>query len=109
MNLGDWIHIRVVWPCSNAVKTHNVNIFHKKLTDSFLLETKTLIKYNSYNLEENEDEGNNWYWVYLANSCSWNYQNAIDFRWSGVQDEDEEDIILANLIENCKSKLMRKI
>ena len=59
-------------------------------------------------MEENEDEGGNWYWVYSANSCSSNDQNAIDFRWSGVQDEDEEDIILANLIENYKSKLMRK-
>ena len=51
INLGDWIHIRIVWSCSsNAVKTHNVNIFLKKLTSSFLLEAKTLIKYNSYNL-----------------------------------------------------------
>ena len=58
-------------------------------------------------MEENQDEGGNWYWVYSANSCSWNDQNAIDFRWSGVQDED--DITLANLIENYKSKLMRKI
>ena len=60
-------------------------------------------------MEENEDEGANWYWVYSANSCSWNDENAIDFRWSGVQDEDEEDITLANFIENYKGKLMRKI
>ena len=58
-------------------------------------------------MEENEDEGNNWNWVYWANSCSWNDENVIDFRWSGVQDEDEEDITLANLIENYKIKLMR--
>ena len=31
----------------------------KKLTASFLLEAKTLIEYNSYYLEENEDEGGN--------------------------------------------------
>ena len=49
-------------------------------------------------MEEYENEGGNWYWVYSANSCSWNYQNAIEFRWSGVQDEDEVDITLANLI-----------
>ena len=24
INFGDWIHIRIAWPCSNAVKTHNV-------------------------------------------------------------------------------------
>ena len=48
-------------------------------------------------MEENEDEGGNWYWVYSANSCSWNYENVIDFRWSGVQDEDEKDITLAKL------------
>ena len=60
-------------------------------------------------MEENEDEGADLYWVYSAISCSWNDENAIDFRWSSVQDEDEEDIILANLIENYKSKLMRKI
>ena len=59
-------------------------------------------------MEENEDEGGNWYWVYWANNCSWNDENAIDFRLSGVLDEDEEDITLANLIENYKSKLMRK-
>ena len=58
-------------------------------------------------MEENEDEGGNWYWVYSANSCSSNNQNAINFRWSGVQDEDEEDIALVNFIENYKSKLMR--
>ena len=44
-------------------------------------------------MEENEDEGGNWYWVYSANSCSWNDENAIEFRWFGAQDEDEEDII----------------
>ena len=28
INLGDGSHIRIVLSCSNAVKTHNVNIFH---------------------------------------------------------------------------------
>ena len=29
INLDDGNHIRIVWSCSsNAVKTHNVNIFH---------------------------------------------------------------------------------
>ena len=33
INLGDWIHIRIVWSCSNAVKMHNVNIFHKNFAN----------------------------------------------------------------------------
>ena len=37
-----------------------------------------------------------------------NNKNAFDFRWLGVQDEDEEDITLANFIENYKNKLMKK-
>ena len=31
---------------------------------------------------------------------------VIELRWFGVQEEFEEDIALANLIENYKSKLM---
>ena len=43
-----------------------------------------------------------------SKNWSWNDENAIDFRWSGVQEEDKEDIALANFIEKYKSKLMRK-
>ena len=104
INLGDWIYIRIVWSCCNAVKTNNVSYIPlKNLTANFLLEAKTLIEYNSYNLEENEDEGGNWYWVYQENSCSWNDQNAIDFRWFGVQDENEEDITLVYLLKITKA------
>ena len=42
----------------------------------------------------------------LSVSWSWNDENAIDFKWSGVQEEDEEDIALENLFQNYKSKLM---
>ena len=38
-----------------------------------------------------------------------NNENAFGFRWSDVQEEDEEDIAMANFIKNYKSKLMRKI
>ena len=38
---------------------------------------------------------------------SWNDENAIDFKWSDAKEEDEEDITLANLIENYKSKMIR--
>ena len=34
---------------------------------------------------------------------SLNDENAIDFKWSGVQEEDREDIALANFIENYKA------
>ena len=37
-----------------------------------------------------------------------NDENAIHFRWSGVHEEDEENIDLANFIENYKSKLVMK-
>ena len=36
----------------------------------------------------------------------WNDEITIDFKWSGVQ--KEEDIALANFIENYKSKLIRR-
>ena len=37
-------------------------------------------------------EGANWYWVYWAKASPENDENAIDLSFSGVQDEDEEDI-----------------
>ena len=46
---------------------------------------------------------NHWYWAYWTKIWSWNYENVIDFRWSGVQ-EDEEDIALANFIENLQKQ-----
>ena len=60
-------------------------------------------------MKKNEEEGANRYWVYWAKRWPLNDENAFDFRWSGVQDEEEEDITLANFIHNYKSKLMRKV
>ena len=34
---------------------------------------------------------NHWYWVYWVKIWLWNYENAIDFRRSGVQNEGKED------------------
>ena len=34
----------------------------------------------------------------------YNDENAIEFRWSEVQEEDEEDIALANLIESLQKQ-----
>ena len=30
INLGDGVHIRIVWSCSNAVETHNVSYIPNK-------------------------------------------------------------------------------
>ena len=38
-----------------------------------------------------------------------NDENFIDFRWSDVQEGDEEDIAEINFIESLQSKLIRKI
>ena len=39
----------------------------------------------------------------------YNDENSIDFKWSDLTEEDEEDIALAIFIESLKkSKLMRK-
>ena len=37
INLGHGNHIRIAWSCSNAVKTHNVNIFHNFFWQLILL------------------------------------------------------------------------
>ena len=70
---------------------------------------KALIKYNN-NLEENE-EVKEPIDIELTEQKTdpYNDENAIDFRWSEVQKEDEKDIALAKFIESMKSKLMRKI
>ena len=54
INLDDENHIKIVWSCSNAVKTHNVNIFHKNIATGLLV-AKTLIKYNN-SLEANDEK-----------------------------------------------------
>ena len=40
----------------------------------------------------------------LSKNRSWNDENAIDFRWSDVTEEDEEDIALVNFIENLQKQ-----
>ena len=54
MNLDDGIHIRIVWSCSNAKNTMS-RIFHKILTTGLPV-AKILVRYNSNNLEENNEE-----------------------------------------------------
>ena len=47
-------------------------------------------------------EGIHWYWTYWTKPWSLNEENTIDFRWSDVQEEFEEDIALVNLIESLQ-------
>ena len=72
---------------------------------------KILIKYNSNNLEENEEEEKEPINIELTDQKTnpYNDKNAINFKRSDVQEEYDEDIALANFIESLKkSKLMRK-
>ena len=51
INLGDGSQIRIVWSCSNAVKTHNVLYIPFKILSTRRPVAKTSIKYNN-NLKE---------------------------------------------------------
>ena len=72
---------------------------------------KTLIKYNCYNFEENDEEENEPINIELTKQKTdpYNNENAIDFRLSDVQEEDEEDIVLANFIESLQKQTDEEI
>ena len=92
INLDGGSHIRIVWSCRNAVKTHN-EIYSIKILATGRPVAKYLIKYNN-SLEENEDvkkEPINIKFIERKKD-PYNDENAIDFKWSGVQ-EDEEYIV----------------
>ena len=59
---------------------------------------KTLIKYNNsnYYVENNQEDkkGIDIEFTERKKYWFWNDENAIDFRWSDVQEEDNEDIAL---------------
>ena len=80
-------------------------IFHKKNLATGRLVAKILIKYNINNWRKMKKRRSQLILSLLSKSNPYNDENAIDFRWSDVQ--DVEDITLAKLIENYKSKLMR--
>ena len=83
-------------------------VFHKKknlATRSPV--AKTLIKYNSKNLEENDEGVKEPIDIELTeqNTDPYHDENGIDFKWSDLQEEeDEEDIALTNLIESLQKK-----
>ena len=47
---------------------------------------------------------NQLYWANWAKADPYDDENAIDFRWSSVNEGDEEDIALANFIENLQKQ-----
>ena len=65
---------------------------------------KALIKYNN-SLKENEEEKES-IDIELTEqkTDSYNEENAIDFKWSGVQEEDDEDIALVNFIDKLQKQ-----
>ena len=69
-----------------------------------LLVAKTLIKYNTNNLEENDEDEKESIYIELTEQKTdpYNDENVIEFRWSGVKEEDEEDIALANFNESLQ-------
>ena len=57
INLDDGNHIVILWSCSNAVKKQCL-VYSIKILATGRPVAKTLIKYNSYRLEENDEEEN---------------------------------------------------
>ena len=45
----------------------------------------------------------------LSKKDPYNDKNAIDFKWSYVQEQDEEDIALANFIESLQKQIDEEI
>ena len=87
INLDGEIHIKIVWSCSNAVKTHNINIFHKVLTTGRPV-AKSLIEYNNNKLEVNDEEEKEPIDIELTEQKTdhYNDENAIEFKWWDVQE-----------------------
>ena len=65
--------------------------------------SKTFIKYKGNNLEKNDEEEKKPINIEFTEQKidPYNDENAIDFKWSDVQ-EDEEDIALNNFIESLQ-------
>ena len=65
---------------------------------------KTLIEYNSNSSEENNELEKKPINIEFTEQKTdpYNDENAIYFRWSDEQEEDEEDISLVNFIENLQ-------
>ena len=80
-------------------------IFHKNF-GNWKTSWKALIKYKGNRLEENDEEEKEPINTELTEQKTdpYNDENAFDFKWSNVQEEDEEDIALANFIESLQKQ-----
>ena len=67
-------------------------------------DAKTLVEYNNNNSEENGEKEKEQIDLEFAEQKAdpYNNENAVDFKWSDVKVEDEEDIVLTNLIESLQ-------
>ena len=65
-----------------------------------------LIKYNNNNLEEKDEEEKEQIDIELTDKKTelYNDENAIDFKWSDLTEDDEEDIVLANFTESLQNQ-----
>ena len=111
INFGDGNRFRIVWFWRNAINTHNVlYISLKKNSATGFPVAKTLIKYNSNNLKENEEEEKEPIDIEFTEQkqilklwkCYWLKMIRCTKRRQGRY-------CLANFIENYKNKMMRII
>ena len=65
-----------------------------------------LIKYNSNNLEEYDEEEKEPINIEFTDqkTVHYNDENSIDSKWSDLTEKDEEDIALANFIESLQKQ-----
>ena len=87
-------------------------IFQKKILATGRPVAKTLIKYNSDNLEENDEEEKEPINIELTDKKKtdpFNDENSIDSKWSYLTEEVEEDIALANFLRAWKKQTDEKI
>ena len=73
---------------------------------TYLPVSKTLIEYDNNNSKENKEEEIEPIHIECTNQkvCPENDEIAIDFRWSGVQEEDNEDITKVKFIESLQKQ-----
>ena len=87
-------------------------IIHKKILTTRRPVAKILIKYNSICSKKNDEKVKEPIDTELTdqNTDPYNDENAIDFKWSCVkEEEDEEDIALAKFSESLQKQVDEEI
>ena len=85
------------------------HIFQQQKISTCLPVSKTLIKYNGNSSKEMKKRRSQIILSLLNKKLILNDENAIDFRWSGAQEGDEEDIALVNFIESLRKQTDEEI